>query len=51
MTEYEKGLPVHIISGKPEKLKNILGEVVKQRGDRPVPLRGNGEESPCDFLL
>jgi len=32
MTEYEKGLPVHIISGKPEKLKNILGEVVSQAG-------------------
>jgi 2,3-bisphosphoglycerate-independent phosphoglycerate mutase len=32
MTEYEKGLPVHIISGKPEKLKNILGEVVSNAG-------------------
>jgi len=32
MTEYEKGLPVHIISGKPEALKNILGEVVSQAG-------------------
>jgi 2,3-bisphosphoglycerate-independent phosphoglycerate mutase len=28
MTEYESGLPVHVISPKPEKLKNILGEVV-----------------------
>jgi 2,3-bisphosphoglycerate-independent phosphoglycerate mutase len=28
MTEYEAGLPVHIISPKPPKLKNILGEVV-----------------------
>ena len=32
MTEYESGLPVHVISGKPEKLKNILGEVVSQAG-------------------
>ena len=32
MTEYEAGLPVHIISGKPEKLKNILGEVVSNAG-------------------
>ncbi len=32
MTEYEKGLPVHVVSGKPEKLKNILGEVVSQAG-------------------
>ena len=32
MTEYEKGLPVHVISGKPEKLKNILGEVVSNAG-------------------
>ncbi len=32
MTEYEKGLPVHIISGKPPKLKNILGEVVSAAG-------------------
>jgi 2,3-bisphosphoglycerate-independent phosphoglycerate mutase len=32
MTEYEKGLPVHVISGKPEKLKNILGEVVSKAG-------------------
>ncbi|MBL9219226.1 MAG: 2,3-bisphosphoglycerate-independent phosphoglycerate mutase [Opitutaceae bacterium] len=32
MTEYEKGLPVHIISGKPEALKNILGEIVSRAG-------------------
>lgn len=32
MTEYEKGLPVHVISGKPPKLKNILGEVVSNAG-------------------
>ncbi|MBL9203391.1 MAG: 2,3-bisphosphoglycerate-independent phosphoglycerate mutase [Opitutaceae bacterium] len=32
MTEYESGLPVHVISGKPEKLKNILGEVVAAAG-------------------
>ena len=32
MTEYEAGLPVHVISGKPEKLKNILGEVVSDAG-------------------
>ena len=32
MTEYEKGLPVHVVSGKPEKLKNILGEVVSKAG-------------------
>jgi 2,3-bisphosphoglycerate-independent phosphoglycerate mutase len=32
MTEYEKGLPVHITSGKPESLKNILGEVVSRAG-------------------
>ena len=32
MTEYEAGLPVHVISGKPEKLKNILGEVVSNAG-------------------
>ena len=32
MTEYEKGLPVHVISGKPEALKNILGEVVSDAG-------------------
>ena len=32
MTEYEEGLPVHIISGKPERLKNILGEVVSNAG-------------------
>jgi 2,3-bisphosphoglycerate-independent phosphoglycerate mutase len=32
MTEYEAGLPVHVISGKPEALKNILGEVVSDAG-------------------
>lgn len=32
MTEYEAGLPVHVISGKPEPLKNILGEVVSNAG-------------------
>jgi 2,3-bisphosphoglycerate-independent phosphoglycerate mutase len=32
MTEYEAGLPVHVISGKPERLKNILGEVVSNAG-------------------
>jgi len=32
MTEYEKGLPVNVISPKPEKLKNILGEVVAAAG-------------------
>ncbi len=32
MTEYESGLPVHVVSPKPEKLKNILGEVVANAG-------------------
>jgi 2,3-bisphosphoglycerate-independent phosphoglycerate mutase len=32
MTEYESGLPVHVISGKPPALKNILGEVVANAG-------------------
>ncbi len=32
MTEYEKGLPVQVILPKPEKLKNILGEVVANAG-------------------
>lgn len=32
MTEYEAGLPVHVILPKPEKLKNILGEVVSKAG-------------------
>jgi 2,3-bisphosphoglycerate-independent phosphoglycerate mutase len=32
MTEYEAGLPVHVISGKPAPLKNILGEVVANAG-------------------
>ena len=32
MTEYESGLPVQVILPKPEKLKNILGEVVSKLG-------------------
>ncbi len=32
MTEYESGLPVQVVSPKPEKLKNILGEVVAAAG-------------------
>ncbi|CAM3080951.1 2,3-bisphosphoglycerate-independent phosphoglycerate mutase [Rariglobus hedericola] len=32
MTEYEAGLPVKIISPKPARLKNILGEVVSDAG-------------------
>lgn len=32
MTEYETGLPVNVISPKPAKLKNILGEVVAAAG-------------------
>ena len=32
MTEYETGLPVHVILMKPEKLKHILGEVVSAAG-------------------
>lgn len=32
MTEYEKGLPVNVISGKPAALKNILGQVVSDAG-------------------
>ncbi|HVU16427.1 MAG TPA: 2,3-bisphosphoglycerate-independent phosphoglycerate mutase [Candidatus Didemnitutus sp.] len=32
MTEYEAGLPVKVILPKPEKLKNILGEVVANAG-------------------
>nr|MBP9914047.1 2,3-bisphosphoglycerate-independent phosphoglycerate mutase [Opitutaceae bacterium] len=32
MTEYEKGLPVQVVSGKPPSLKNILGEVVSNAG-------------------
>ncbi len=32
MTEYETGLPVRVILPKPEKLKNILGEVVANEG-------------------
>jgi 2,3-bisphosphoglycerate-independent phosphoglycerate mutase len=32
MTEYESGLPVHVISPKPEPLGNILGRVVSDAG-------------------
>ena len=32
MTEYEAGLPVQVILPKPEKLRNILGEVVANAG-------------------
>ena len=32
MTEYESGLPVHVISPKPEPLRNILGSVVSEAG-------------------
>ncbi|PTX94401.1 2,3-bisphosphoglycerate-independent phosphoglycerate mutase [Opitutus sp. ER46] len=32
MTEYESGLPVNVILPKPEKLKNILGQVVSNAG-------------------
>ena len=32
MTEYETGLPVHVILPKPEKLKNILAQVVSEAG-------------------
>ena len=32
MTEYETGLPVKVISPKPEPLKNILGQVVSDAG-------------------
>jgi 2,3-bisphosphoglycerate-independent phosphoglycerate mutase len=32
MTAYEEGLPVHVILPKPEKLKNILGQVVSDAG-------------------
>jgi 2,3-bisphosphoglycerate-independent phosphoglycerate mutase len=32
MTEYEAGLPVHVVSPKPEALKNILGKVVADAG-------------------
>lgn len=34
MTEYEAGLPVNVILPKPEKLKNILGQVVSDAGIR-----------------
>ncbi|MDX2188104.1 MAG: 2,3-bisphosphoglycerate-independent phosphoglycerate mutase [Opitutaceae bacterium] len=32
MTEYESGLPVNVVSPKPEPLKNILGKVVADAG-------------------
>ncbi len=32
MTEYESGLPVNVVSPKPEALKNILGKVVSDAG-------------------
>ena len=32
MTEYESGLPVKVLLPKPEKLKNILGQVVADAG-------------------
>jgi 2,3-bisphosphoglycerate-independent phosphoglycerate mutase len=32
MTEYESGLPVKVVSPKPEALKNILGQVVSEAG-------------------
>lgn len=32
LTEYERGLPVQVVSGKPPALKNILGEVVAAAG-------------------
>ncbi|MBL9215464.1 MAG: 2,3-bisphosphoglycerate-independent phosphoglycerate mutase [Opitutaceae bacterium] len=32
MTEYEAGLPVHVISPKPEPLRHILGQVVSAAG-------------------
>ncbi|HEY0946420.1 MAG TPA: 2,3-bisphosphoglycerate-independent phosphoglycerate mutase [Opitutaceae bacterium] len=32
MTEYESGLPVNVVLPKPEKLKNILGQVVADAG-------------------
>ncbi|MEI7553282.1 MAG: 2,3-bisphosphoglycerate-independent phosphoglycerate mutase, partial [Verrucomicrobiota bacterium] len=32
MTEYEAGLPVHVISGKPAPLPHILGQVVSAAG-------------------
>jgi hypothetical protein len=50
MTEYEAGLPVHVISGKPEALKNILGEVVSKAGIGAVPLRRDGEEPARDLF-
>ena len=32
LAEYEKGLPVQVVLSKPEKLKNILGQVVADAG-------------------
>ncbi|MCH8475182.1 MAG: 2,3-bisphosphoglycerate-independent phosphoglycerate mutase [Opitutales bacterium] len=32
MTQYEQGLPVEILFRKPPKMKNILGQVVSERG-------------------
>ena len=32
MTEYERGLPVHVVSPKPATLRNILGQVVSDAG-------------------
>jgi 2,3-bisphosphoglycerate-independent phosphoglycerate mutase len=32
MTEYESGLPVHVISPKPAGLQNILGQIVNDAG-------------------
>ncbi|HEX9784310.1 MAG TPA: 2,3-bisphosphoglycerate-independent phosphoglycerate mutase [Opitutaceae bacterium] len=32
MTDYESGLPVKVVSPKPEKLKNILGQIVSDAG-------------------
>ena len=32
MTEYETGLPVHVVAMKPPPLKNILGQVVSDAG-------------------
>ena len=51
MTEYETGLPVKVILPKPEKLKNILGEVVSKAGLAQFRCAGDREESPRDLLL
>ncbi len=32
MTEYEKGLPVHVAFGKPDRMADILGAYVSQQG-------------------